>query len=167
MLHVSCCTFVLLLKFPQDVPPTTAVAKNSPTTFCRRAGGTLFEVLRSTPKTVSASKMEITALQKGIGNLQSVVFGYNYTPWAPETHEFNWVSSWRCLLCFPPPPSNNYLQKKKTRAIISGVVATISRDQLRKRTLWELFSWELRKFSHHSAGASPVKFLQPPVVHAK
>ena len=46
----------------------------------------------------------------------------------------------------PPPPSRKLLTQKHSRGIIFGVIATLSRNQLRKRILWELFSRELREF---------------------
>ena len=45
-----------------------------------------------------------------------------------------------------PPPSKKLLTQKKSWGIIFGVIATVSRNQLRKKILWEIFSWELRKF---------------------
>ena len=44
------------------------------------------------------------------------------------------------------PPSKNITYAKKFWRIILGAIATIRRNQLRKRILQEIFSKELRKF---------------------
>ena len=44
------------------------------------------------------------------------------------------------------PPSKKLLTQKHFWGIIFGVIATVSRNQLRKKVIWELFSRELRKF---------------------
>ena len=43
------------------------------------------------------------------------------------------------LATTPPPPQINYLRKQNSRGIIFGVIATLSRNQLRKRILREVF----------------------------
>ena len=45
-----------------------------------------------------------------------------------------------------PPPQKKLLTQKNPWGIIFGVIATVSRSQLRKKILWEIFSRELRKF---------------------
>ena len=45
-----------------------------------------------------------------------------------------------------PPPAKKLLTQKKSGGIIFGAIATILRNQLRKKILREIFSWELRKF---------------------
>ena len=54
------------------------------------------------------------------------------------------------------PPSKKLLTQKKIWEIVFGVIATLSRNQLRKRILWELFSRELRKFRVAQHGESEV-----------
>ena len=71
--------------------------------------------------------------------------------WGPKsgvlgwgTKSFCWTSFFFFLSLNPPPLKK--LRKKKSYGIIFGVIATVSRNQLRKKSLWEIFSWELRKF---------------------
>ena len=45
-----------------------------------------------------------------------------------------------------PPPAKKLLAQKNSGGIIFGAIATIRRNQLRKRILQEIFSKELRKF---------------------
>ena len=58
---------------------------------------------------------------------------------------YSWASLIAMGKCVYPPPQKKLLTQKNSWGIIFGVIATVSRNQLRKKILWEIFSWELRK----------------------